>query len=301
MGIELNWMRPEAPYMPIATAGLLAALHDAGHPATATWQQTSAGFTLEVTTDRTVEETAEAMLAAPWPDLDSIPWSTKLGQAIKPMLGLTPDPVAELQRLRRATSEAGLLAETRLLNCLVTEAALDDGGVPGRNRLLRGVKSDLSSVKDKVKLNRDALAQELATGPVWTNKYSGRGLGLVPELQTFGGTTGREPSSVGSHSALLYRLLWLGLLSLPPTGVLHRGRRTVGGPLITDQGAISWPIWSIPLGLTELKTYFCLSEVHAVQPDVKFLNRRGVAAVYRSPSIPLNTMISVFRWGQRVA
>lgn len=301
MTLELNWLRPETPYMPIATAGLLSALEDAGEAATSVWADTPTGPVLRITTDRSSEEVADAIIAAPWPDLDAIPWSTKLGQAIKPMLAQSDDPVIELQRLRRAAVDSGSLAEARLLNTVVTEAALDDAGVPGRNRLLRGVKSDLSSVKEKVKLNRESLAAELDAGPVWLNGKSGRGLGLVPEVQTFGGTTGREPSSVGTHSILLYRLLWLGLLALPPTGVVFRGRRVVGGPLITDQTSISWPVWSIPLGLAELKTFFCRADVHEPEPDTFSLERRGVTAVYRSASIPINTMVSVFRWGERVA
>lgn len=301
MSLELNWMRPDAPYMPIATAGLLSALEDAGESTTAVWKDTPIGPALEISTKRSPEEVADAIIDAPWPDLHAIPWQTKLGQAIKPMLSEADDPVAELQRLRQATASSGLIAETRLLNTVVTEAALDDSGIPARNRLLRGVKSDLSSVKEEVKLRRNALADELRNRPAWQNGKSGRGLGLTPEVQTFGGTTGRKPSDVGSHSVLLYRLLWLGLLALPPSGVVYRGRRIVGGPLTTDQSSISWPVWSIPLSLSEMKTFFCLGEIHEPEPDTTFLSRRGVSAVYRSPAIPINTMVSVFRWGRRVA
>lgn len=303
MSLALNWMRPEAPYMPIATAGLLSALEDAGDPATTLWQETPTGPKLVISTDRSAEEAASAIVGAPWPDLEAIPWPSKRGQAIKPMLAKSPDPISELQRLRQATLAAGLIAETRLLNCLVTEAALDDAGVPARNRLLRGVKSDLSSIGDDVKLKHGGLAFELIEGPEWVDGNSGRGLGLVPELQTFGGTTGRDPSltSVGNHSILLYRLLWLGLLNMPPSGVVHHGKRVVGGPLITDPSTISWPVWSIPLGLDELKTYFCLREIHSPKPDTTVLGRRGVLAVYRSPEIPISKAMSGFRWGQRVA
>ncbi len=55
MSIELPWMRPEAPYMPIATAGLLSALADAGTPAFAVWRPSNHGHTLWLETDRTVE------------------------------------------------------------------------------------------------------------------------------------------------------------------------------------------------------------------------------------------------------
>jgi len=301
MSFPLSWMRPEAPYMPIAVAGLLSALEDAGRDATAVWREGPDGIVLELGTDLAAEEIADAVIEAPWPDLAEIDWATKLGQAIKPMLAGADDPARELQRLRTAAAEAGLVAETRLLNCLVTEAALDDGGAPSRNRLLRGVKSDLSSVNEKVKLDRDKLARELTEGPQWVKGKSGRGLGLVPELQTFGGTTGREPSQVGSHSVLLYRLLWLGLLSLPPYGVVLRGRRVVGGPLVTDQSRISWPVWTVELGLSELKTYFCLSVVHEDERDGAFLAGRGIARVYSAEAVPINSMVSVFRWGRRVA
>ena len=301
MTLGLNWMRPEAPYMPIATLGLLSALEDAGHPATSRWREGATGPSLEIETDLAPLEAATAIIDAPWPDLDAIPWSTKLGQAIKPMLADVEDPAFELQRLRRATAKAGLVGETRMLRAFVTEAAVDDNDVPGRNRLLRGVKSDLSGIKEKVKLAPVDLASELTDGLNWQNGTSGRGLGLTPEVQTFGGTTGRQPSSVGSHSTLLYRLLWLGILTLPPVGVMRRGRRMVGGPLITDQESISWPVWDIPLGLGGLRNYFSLASIHDSEPDMGLLRHRGVAAVYRSSSIPINNMISVFRWGERVA
>ena len=125
-------------------------------------------------------------------------------------------------------------------------------------------------------------------------------MGLVPEIQTFGGTTGPNPSDIGSYSALLYRLLWLGILALPPVAVVERGRRIVGGPLVADRETISWPVWTIPLNVTGLRAYFSLAGIHAERTDLDFA-QRGIAAVYRADAVPINTTVAVFRWGKRVA
>lgn len=307
MSIELPWMRPEAPYMPIATAGLLSALEDAGTPAFAVWRPANHGHTLWLETDRTTEQVAQAIVDAPWPDLDKIAWPMKLGQALGPMLGTTPDPFGTLRTLRHQVDRDGLVAEGRLLRTVVTDAISDTKGLPVRSKLLRGVKSDLAGIRSDVRIRAAELEAELVGGPVWRNGYSGRGLGFLPEVQTFGGTTGRDPSasSVGAHSSLLFRLLWLGVLVLPPVPVVHRGRRRVGGPLVTgldgNDVTLSWPTWSFAAGLDELRSLFILPQIHADSPDYDELAARDIVDIHRSTSIPINSMIGAFRWGARVS
>lgn len=298
MSTALSWLRPDAPYAPIATAGLLSALADAGYRATCRWVADGPRTVLEIDGGPGFEGMGEAIAGAPWPDLETIPWAGKLRQALKPMLAASEDPVGELRRLRTAVSERP--AEHRLLGAFVTDGALDAGGVPGRNRLLRGVKGDLSGVADKVTIDAAELAGELEAGPRWRNGKSGRGLGLVPEVQTFGGTTGPEPSAVGSHSVLLYRLLWLGILALPPVPVVRGRNRLVGGPLVTDGDRLSWPRWTVPVDLGSLRLLFCLAELHADSPDRRFLEGRGVSTVYRAGLTQISQSLYVFRWGERV-
>lgn len=314
MSFDLSWMRPEAPYMPIATIGLLRALDDAGIPAVAVWRTVDGAERLSLRTNATPEGVARAVIEAPWPRLERI-WPGKIGQAIKPMLAATPDPVVELRRLRAVLSDAGAGAsrsgadrftgELRLLRALVTDAVLDGDGVPSRSRLLRGVKADLSGVADRVKLEVAPLAGELVDGLRWRTGNSGRTLGFAPEAQTFGGTTGREPSSVGCHSALLHRLLWLGIMALPPVGVARGAQRVVGGPLVTSAAAgevrLSWPTWSFAASARTLAQIVSLPEVHAEEPDGAALRARGLTSVQRVTSIPINSMIGSFRWAQRVA
>ena len=196
---------------------------------------------------------------------------------------------------------AGHLLEAKLLCAILTDGVLDADGVPGRSRLLRGVKSDLSSIAEPPKrITAEGLASELRNGPDFINGKSGLGLGLVPEVQTFGGTTGPEASSVGAYSKLLYRLIWLGIMALPPVPVLRGPRRVVGGPLVTAPDVLSWPRWRIPVGLRSLRTLLCLGEVHEDAPGIHYLRERGIDAVYRTKAIPLNSMVAVFRWGEQV-
>ncbi|WP_320670778.1 hypothetical protein [Patulibacter defluvii] len=315
MAFDLPWMRPQAPYMPIATVGLLTAISDAGLDAQALWRRDLGGEVLEIRSEATAERAAQAIVDAPWPQLDRIWPGQKVGQAIKPMLAATSDPAQTLRNLRRrvdeqdaaakATGDPRLIGEQRLLRALVTDAVLDDGGVPSRSRLLRGVKADLSGIAEKLPLKVPDLARELTEGPVWRNGKSGRGLGLVPEVQTFGGTTGRKPSDVGSHSVLLYRLLWLGILALHPVGVRRGTQRIVGGPLFTDlvsgEPTLSWPTWSFPVGARELARLLDVAAIHVASPDPRWLAARGITGVHRASSVPINSMIGVFRWGERVA
>jgi hypothetical protein len=188
-----------------------------------------------------------------------------------------------------------------LLHAILTDGVLDSDGIPARSRLLRGVKSDLSSISEPPKrITADGLAAELRNGPDFRSGKSGLGLGLVPEVQTFGGTTGPDASTVGAYSALLYLLLWLGIMALPPVPVLRGSRRMVGGPLVTRPDVLSWPRWRIPVGLRSLRMLLSLDAIHRDAPDHGYLIQRGIDAVYRAHAVPLNNMVAVFRWGDLV-
>lgn len=302
MALELSWMPPEAPYMPVATAGLLSALDQAGHPATAHWRDTRDRLQLWLDADLTPEELGLALAEAEWPCLAKIPWppgtNTQGAQAIKPVLEQQGAPANAF----RAMVTAAPATEARFLRALLTDGVLDDKGIPSRSRLLRGVKSDLSGVANRPKAVTAAhLTVELSSGPDFRKGASGLGLGLIPEIQTFGGTTGPSASTVGSYSPLLYLLLWLGLMALPPVGVSRGWARSVGGPLVTGPDVLSWPVWRVPVGLRALRSLFCLDAIHTEEPQLDALAQRGVTAVYRARAVELSTMVAVYRWGQQVA
>lgn len=298
MGFDLTWMRAEAPYMPIATTGLLSVLAGAGHDATAGWVGSPLGPTLRLEIELSVEEVATLVLDAPWPVVGDVAWGTlRPSQGLKPTLKGADDPVGAFQRL---CTESGAV-ERRFLRAVVTDGALDGDGIPSRSRLLRGVKADLSSpaLRPK-KLTAAGLAEELSGGPTFRSGSSGLGLGFVPEVQTFGGTTGPDPSSVGAYSPLLFLLLWHGLLALPPVGVARGPRRFVGGPLVTEGDVLSWPRWRFPAGLSSLRSLLRWDPVHEERPDPGLLGARGVDRVYRTRAVALNSMIVAYRWGEQV-
>jgi hypothetical protein len=301
MAFELAWMPSEAPYMPVATAGLLYALEQARRPATAHWSDVEGRPVLELETDLTADAIGELLAETDWPSAERIPWpsaaNAKGAQAIKPVLEKEESP-ADAFRMMVATAPP---VEAKFLAGLLTDGALDKG-IPSRSRLLRGVKSDLSGVANRPKsVAGPALAIELERGPDFLKGPSGLGLGLVPEVQTFGGTTGPPASTVGAFSPLLYVLLWLGVMALPPVGVSRGSTRAVGGPLVTAGNVLSWPVWRVPVGLRALRSLFCLDAIHAANPDLKALSARGVTAVYRARAVELSTMVAVYRWGQQVA
>ncbi|MEJ7785020.1 MAG: hypothetical protein WKF96_09475 [Solirubrobacteraceae bacterium] len=296
--LELRWMRPQAPYMPIATIGLLAALHEGGHEARAGWSGAAERATLVVHTDIAQDAVGTLLLDLPWPSLDRLPpIGTPWKQGLKPTLKTTERPAEAF----RSLLEGAAPLEARLLRAIVTDAVLDGDGLPSRSRLLRGVKADLSSIaKPPKRMTADGLAAELRDGPDFRRGESGLGLGLVPEVQTFGGTTGPDASTVGAYSPLLYLLLWRGIMALPPVAVLRGRRRSVGGPLVTKPDVISWPRWHFPADLRTLRGLFSLLQVHADEPSASELRKRNLEAVYRARAVPLSTMVAVFRWGERV-
>jgi hypothetical protein len=174
--------------------------------------------------------------------------------------------------------------------------------LPGRSRLLRGVKSDLTTAfKPPRRTDAGELAAELRDGLIFRTDAKGLGLGLVPEVQTFGGSTGPDPSSIDAYSPLLHVLLWNGIVALPPLPVMRGRTRMVGGPLVSGSDVLSWPRWRDAVGLSGLRTLFSLAEVHADEPDLTSLTQRGIDRVYRARAVPLNNMIAVFRWGEEVA
>lgn len=312
MALVLHWMRPEAPYMPVATAGLLRTIRRRDPGVRACWRDDGgpSGTSLVLVSDLDADGIAEAVLGAPWPDLDRVPWPHgRPKQGLRPTLAEVEDPAAALRSMtdalrthaRSRGDDPDDVVEIDLLRAIVTDGALDDAGLPMRSRLLRGVKADLSGVTKPPRATAEALAAELRDGPRFRSGASGLGLGLVPEVQTFGGTTGPEPSSVGAYSVLLHRLLWHGVLALPPVPVARGRTRTAGGPLSTRPDVLSWPVWSTPCDLPMLRAVFGLAEVHAEVPDVAALAARGLSAVYRADAVPLSSMVAVYRWGRRIA
>lgn len=296
MTFNLQWMRADAPYMPIATHGLLNVIHLHDRDVTAHWGMDGGAMVLHITTSLGLGEVAEAVLAAPLPDTARPDFPART-QALASALSSHADPLGTYQ---------GWLArlegpERLLLHAVATDQVLTDGGLPARNRLLRGAKSDLSAFGALRATTAEALADELRLGPDFRPGKSGSALGLMPELHTFGGTTGREAQKVGAESALLSRLLRHGILHLPPSSGTRRGRRGLGGPLVADDTSLSWPRWTVPCGPRELRILFGLAAVHSAAPDARTLERRGIDAVFRSAPQALSTTVSVFRWGRRVA
>jgi hypothetical protein len=314
----LPWLPDRAPYMPVAAVGMLHALGDADPEAALRWPEPDDPFTppmLTLTTVLSLDQVAESIIATPWPQLDKLAWPVAPGQAIKPSLEkLTSGEGDELAAVRAWRELAGHIsgaegpaendevsAARALVAALLTDGVLDDKHLPGRSRLLRGVKADLSGVTKPPKTAATEIADELANGPSWKSGSSGLGLGLVPEVQTFGGTTGPTPSAVGAFSKLLYRLCWHGITAMPPYAVRRGPKTIVGGPLFADGATLSWPIWSMPLRRAALIALFGLEPVHASEPDRNLLRAHGIQAVFRSHAREINTMISVFGWGARVA
>ena len=294
--MQLDWMRADAPYMPIATVGLLAVVSEVDPTVTATWAVDGPARRLRIASALDVEEIATTITEAPLPDVSAPRWPTANPQALGPSLRTTEHPLDAYRELVAVAAPP----EARMLRAIATDQVLDAKGVPGRTRLLRGAKSDLSAFKAPKQMSAQHLAGELRDGPAFLPGDSGAALGLVPEVQTFGGTTGRRPEGVGAASALLSRLLRHGILALPPSSGWRGGRRVVGGPLVTEQGELSWPRWTISCGLTELRVLFSLATVHDPEPDARALRERGVDAVFRSRPQELSTTVAVFRWGRRI-
>lgn len=296
MVLDLSWMRDDAPYMPIATLGLLTVISPRDPDARAAWDGENGASSLRVMTRLEPDEIAQAILDAPLPDVTAVAWPTPNPQALGPSLARTGNALGAYNALVAAAGPS----ERRLLRAIATDQVLDDKGGPSRTRLLRGAKSDLSAFAALRRTTVAALALELRDGPDFRPGASGTMLGLVPEVQTFGGTTGPQASGVGAESALLARLLRHGVLALPPTGVLRRGRREVGGPLVSEERALSWPRWTIPCGPRALRVLFGLACVHQSTPDARLLRASGIDAVFRAKPQQLSTTVAVFRWGRRV-
>jgi hypothetical protein len=287
--------------MPIAVVGLLSLLESSGAPAHAAWRddEDSQDPLLAIETPLDPGELASLISAAPRPSLDGIQWpGGEYSQSLKPTLKKTDRPREALHAMTARASDL----DARLLRSIVTDAVLDGDGIPSRNRLLWGVKADLSTAGTSPKESDPTHLQiEIETGPRFVGKTSGLGLGLVPEIQTFGGTTGRDASTVGAYSPLLYLLLSEGLMALPPIAVRRGWQRVVGGPLVTKPDVISWPRWHMPVGLAGLRSLLCWDEIHREKPEIQRLSPRGVEAVYRTRAVSLSKTVAVFRWGEQVA
>jgi hypothetical protein len=297
MSTTLGWMRDDAPYMPIATLGLLRVIVARDRAATAWWTSEVEGSRLTLSTSLDVDAIAEAVVEAALPDVSAPSWPAPKPQALGPVLLKTARPLATYRRL---VADAGP-SERRLLRAIATEQVLEAGGAPSRTRLLRGAKSDLSVFAPLRKARVADIAAELTSGLDFRPGSSGAALGLAPEVQTFGGTTGRTPSGVGAESALLSRLLRHGLLALPPTSAVWHGRRMVGGPLMSEPGRLCWPRWTIPCDPRELRVLFGLASIHREIPRIAELRPRGIDAVFRASTEKLSDTVQAFRWGRRVA
>lgn len=307
---SLSWLRADAPYAPLVQVGLLACLRGADDDASVHWEPDESGFALGcvLRTTKAVEEVGAAVAAAPWPELESLPWPDGFGQSVGAALApkdsdesvdrvgvwrnLSGPPVSLLE-----APQDGRAAAARHVASLLTDGVLNKDGPLGRSRLVGGVKADLSGFKP-ARLTASGLADELVAGPDWARNGTGTGLGLVPEVQTYGGVTGPKPDSVNESSALLYALTVHALAALPPFGVLRATRRVVGGVLWSD-GALTWPIHTTPRGLRALVALYGSLPRH--DSGALPTRLRGVAAMYRSRPRPINTTIAMFPWGEQVA
>jgi hypothetical protein len=290
MALTLSWMRRDAPYMPITTIGLLSIEPQAR----ALWRDGS----LMIDTRLNAHEMAELLLRAELPDLDAIAWPAGAGQSLATALSSYDDPLVGFEGL--CNSREGSVEE-RLLRALASDQTRrTDGGAPARSRLLIGAKADLSPFRWRPRAGPNALADELTLGPAFGGSDSGPCMGLVPEVHTFGGSVGRNASTIGAASQLLSLLIRHGLLALPPNGSPGHGPRPAGGPLLDTSLRLSWPVWSCALNTAELRTMFAWEEIHTPEPDEELLRARGVEAVYRSAQVALSDTVSVFRWGRRV-
>lgn len=292
---HLAWLRPDAPYAPFVQIGLLACLRATDAPAATRWEPEEGGYSFGcvLRSSLAIEDIGRAIAEAPWPQLEQLPWPSGYGQAIKPVLAKAGgDQVAVWRTLTGPPEPAvvpppdGAAAGARHVAALLTDGVVDDGGAPGRSRLLRGVKADLSGVKP-IKLNARSLARELTVGPEWSPSGAGSGLGLVPEVQTYGGVTGPKPDSIKASSALLYALIVHALAVLTPFGVVYGSRRTVGGLLVGDRGTLVWPVHTTFRDLRALLALYGGATA-----------TRGVGCVYRSTPRAVNSMISMFPWGE---
>ena len=159
--MDLLWMPAHAPYMPIATVGLLALLTE--HEVTAYWSDDPSGApALRVDTSLGVADVAQLIADAPWPQLERIKWPTgNWSQGLKPTLKTSGEPA---RAFRDLVASAPPL-EQALLRAILTDGVLDNDGVPGRSRLLRGVKADLSSIAEPPRrITAEGLAAELHDG-----------------------------------------------------------------------------------------------------------------------------------------
>lgn len=311
---RLTWMSPFAPYTPVAAVGLLEVLDRADPGATIAWEAESGQRPSLILRSRLdLIRIADEIAGAPWPQLDALPWTATPGQAIKPTLATYArehdDDLAAAVEWRSLAgfgeaappSDQGLRAAQQLISALLTDAVLDGSNLPGRNRLLRGVKADLSGVAKPPKANPEELCRELKTGPAWRSGSSGLALGFAPQVQTFGGTTGPEPSSIGAYSTLLYLLCWHGIMAMPPFGVRRGPWTIVGGPLFAAGDVLSWATWEMPLRRQALVGLLGFDAIHAPEPDQSLLAAHRITGVFRSSSRKISTMLSVFGWGERVA
>lgn len=304
----LSWLRPDVPYSPLVQVGLLSCLRGRDDEATLHWRADGSGFGLEcvLQTRLSLAEVAASIVAAPWPDLEQLPWHAGYGQAIKPVLKNEPDQVAAWLQLTGGAQTASMLeavvdprqAAERHVAALLTDGVLDADGALGRSRLMRGVKADLSGIKP-ARLDSEKLAAELERGPQWVATGAGSGLGLVPEVQTFGGVTGPKPDSVNASSPLVYALLVHAIGALAPFAAVRGSRRVVGGPLTGEAGTLTWAIHTTPRGLRALVALYG-SVPSTDQFNVAGLPP-GVAAVYRSRPRAINSMISMFSWGELIS
>src|ERR1035438_2670933 len=129
-------MRADAPYMPIATVGLLAVVSELDPAVTATWAADGPARRLQIETALDIEEIATAIAQAPLPDVSAPHWPTANPQALGPSLRTTPHPLDAYRKLVAAAAPP----EARLLRAIATDQVLAADGVPSRTRLLRGAK-----------------------------------------------------------------------------------------------------------------------------------------------------------------
>lgn len=223
--------------------------------------------------------------------------SDKLDQPLTWEDDVRVKPSVYRQELEKAVAEQSVLSD--FLSSLIADGAVDaqKGLVkPSAFYMVSGQQSFLGGLREILAQTRqspEATFREAVFGP-WQYKTRAHSLGWDPNAERLYALRSRAPTS--EKPACIAGAVLLAFWALPMMPALSLSRRpaTIGFSRVGREQQFSWPIFSVPIDLSELTSMLHVGSEGWCKPDGMSL-RTGVEAVYASTRFEFGQGYAVLR------
>lgn len=295
--IELSGLRADLPIGAMAAFGCLRVCERVLRPAECRLSWTRAGGSYDAVLWTNGDISREELVTALAGDVKKADKRDELGWAEQ----IKTAPREEFARFAREAAIRATRGEREAADWFAsfgTDLAADEGKIiatpfdmsVARQKFLSDAKKLAASLS---RGNSADAYSEALFGP-WKYEDDQHSLGWDPSTMKLGAFTPKAPTTMANTG--VRAAVWLAFESLPLFPCFYDGGfRTAGFVRERRDVTFSWPVWSPPITLAELRTLVGWAALVAANPPAGELSARGVIAIFRSPRFKPNKYLASFR------